>query len=207
MSQVDKIAMKSFNIRIEQMMELAGRNLADFVAKLKPKSVSILYGKGNNGGDGLVTARHLAIKGIKVSIVPASKNGNKSVKHQLKILKKMGITPSKKFQKSDVIVDALLGYNIKGNPRKNYARLIEQANNSRSKIVSFDLPSGLNPDTGKPNIPTIRSDYILTLALPKIGLRKLKNVYLVNIGIPNEVYKKLKIKVGNYFNKSDIIKL
>jgi len=206
MAIVDKIAMKN-GIKIDQMMELAGKNLANFVLRLKPKSVSILYGKGNNGGGGLVAARHLRIKGIKVKIIPASNENNKNVTHQLKILKNMRIIPSKKLEKSDVIVDALLGYNIKGNPRKNYAKLINQINKSKAKVVSLDLPSGLDPNSGDPHNPTVKADYTLTLALPKKGLKKLKNVYLANVGIPNSVYKKLKIPIKNYFNKSDIIKV
>ena len=76
-----------------------------------------------------------------------------------------------------------------------------------TKIISLDIPSGLNPDTGKEQKPTIKADYTLTLALPKKGLKNSKKVYLANIGIPNKLYKKLSLKVPNYFSKKDIIKV
>jgi len=209
MSKVDKTAVKKYGLRIEQMMENAGRNLANFTLKSKPKRVIILYGKGNNGGGGLSAVRHLLIKGIKCIIVPASKNPNKQVKQQLKILEKSKIKPSKfpKIKKGDIIMDALLGYNIKGNPRKKYKELIKLANNSKAKIISLDIPSGTNPDTGEKYPPSINANEVLTLALPKIGLKKIKNVYLANIGIPSKVYSDLKIRVGDYFKNGDIIRV
>lgn len=208
MAKVDKLAMRTYHLPVEQMMENAGRNVADFISKLKPKRVSILYGKGNNGGDGLVTARHLHIRGIKVDIIPASKELHSTTKNQLAILRKMGIRPKKKLGKADVVVDSLLGYNIRGNPRGKFAELIKDANSSKAKIVSFDIPSGMDPDTGFCYDPCIQADYILTLALPKVGLRNWKKkVHLVNIGIPNELYSKhFKSKVDP-FRKGDVVKI
>jgi len=212
MAAVDRIAMKDFGIKVGMMMELAGMNLARFVSKLKPNKVTILYGKGNNGAGGLVAARHLAIQGVKISIVPASKEGNENIKYHLKILRKMGIKPSKELGKSDVIIDALIGYNLKGNPKGNFAKLIEKANNARkrgTKIVAFDLPSGLDASLGEYHNPSIMANYTLTLGLPKVGLRnaKVRNVFLANIGIPKEVYKKVGVKVENYFKQGDIVRI
>ena len=210
MTKVDKLAMES-GISILQMMELAGKHIADFAASLKPKKVIILFGKGNNGGDGLATARHLSIKGIKVEIIPASQKNTKYVNHHLKILKSMGITPKKSFKadKNTVIIDSLLGYNIKGDPKGKYKELINKANDSKklgTKIISFDIPSGMNPDSNKHHNPYVKADYTLTLALPKKSLKKVKNLYLVNIGIPGSVYKKLRIK-PYIFDKKDLIKI
>lgn len=206
MAKVDSLAIEKYNVIIHQMMENAGSNIARFVSKLKPKHVTVLYGKGNNGADGLAAARHLSIYGIKVSIVPAEKDGNFYVKHQLKTLNKININPTNKIN-GDLILDGLLGYNIKGNPRANYAILINKANNSKAKIVSIDIPSGMNPDNGKKNKPCINADYTLTLALPKTGLKKLKNLYLINLGIPNQLYKELGIKIKNYFTYEDIVRI
>lgn len=216
MTLVDKYAVEKFNTPISKMMELAGRNLSDFTLKIlkKPHKVIVLYGKGNNGGDGLAAAKYLARKKVPIIIVPASSSGNSNVKFQLKELKKLNIKPNKDFsvEKGDVIMDTLLGYNIKGNPKPSYAKLINLANKAKkkqTKIIACDLPSGLDPDTGKPNTPTIKADYTLTLALPKIGLKKarLKNLYLINIGVPAAVYKFLKIPYKNPFKKGNIVKI
>jgi len=210
MAQVDKVAMSTYGLKIESMMENAGRNLARFVSRLKPRSVIVLYGKGNNGGGGLVAARHLAIHGVRVSIIPASKVVNNNVSGQLKILRKMGIRPSKEMRKADVIIDALIGYNLEDSPRGKFAYLIDKANEmkkSGTRIVSLDVPTGLDTSTGKLNEPYVKANYTLTLALPKVGLEKIKGVFLANVGIPNSVYKKLGIKVENYFSKEDIVRV
>ncbi len=210
MTKVDDLAVNKYGIKIEQMMENAGRNLANFVSKLNPKSVLIMFGKGNNGGGGLVAARHLLIKGINVKIISPSKNLNKIVENQLKIIKKLNVKEVKKINNEEIIIDALLGYNIKGNPKTKFAELIKKANKAKekgSKIISLDIPSGINPDNGEKYSPYIQADYTLTLALPKIGLKKIKKVFLVNIGIPNKIYLDIGIKIKNYFKNKDIIKI
>ncbi len=210
MKKVDEIAVKKYKIKIRDVMENAGRNLADFVSKFKPEGVVVLYGKGNNGGGSLVAARYLSNKGINVSIIYSGRVGNKNVKYQLKLLKKIGIKPKNKIEKSDIIIDALLGYNIKGNPRGRVAELIREANLEKkggTRIIALDLASGVDPNTGKKYEPYIKADYTLTLALPKKGLKKTKNLFLVNIGIPKKVYSDLGIKVGDYFKKKEVIKV
>jgi len=208
MAEVDRVAVDKFGLAITQMMENAGRNVARFIVdRLKPGKVVCLYGKGNNGGDALCCARHLKIYGVDVSIVGASKEGNAEMRGQLKILGRMGIKPVSKIGKCDVIVDGLLGYNIAGAPRGRYADLIMEANKNKAKIVSYDLPSGMDPDSGKMVNVGVRANYILTLALPKMGLRGKRGLYLVNIGIPSELYRSLGLKVDNYFKGGDVVKV
>ena len=163
MALVDKLVVEKYNVAILQMMENAGSNFARFVSRLKPKQVIVFFGKGNNGGDGLCAARHLAIYGIKVTLIQASKDLNENAIHQLLTLRKMGITPSKSFKakKGDVIIDSLLGYNIRGKPKEPIAELIRVINFTKSKgikVVSFDIPSGMNPDTGKKYDPCVNAD-------------------------------------------------
>lgn len=214
MTKVDKLAMTKYNISIEEMMENAGRNLARFISELKPKpkKIIILFGKGNNGGGGLVAARHLLIYDFNVEIISASKEINKNVRHQLKILSKLNIKPKISFKanKGDVIIDALIGYNLKGAPRKRFADLIKGINfmkKSGLKVVSLDIPSGVDPNKGIIRETYVKANYTLTLALPKKGLKKLKNVFLVNIGIPNKVYSELGIKTKNHFKDKDVVKI
>lgn len=197
---VDDLAVAS-GMSIMQMMENAGRSLAAFCAKLNPKKVSIVYGKGNNGGGGLAAARFLKLKGIKIEIIAASANNNHIVKQQLKLL---NINHSDNIT-GDVVIDALLGYNIKGDPRDDYAKLIEKMNSSDSKIVSLDLPSGIDPNKGEIYTPFVKSDYILSLALPKLAHKNFDNVYLVNIGIPNYIYEELHLEPAIFVK--DIIKI
>lgn len=217
MKEVDRIAVKDYGLEILQMMENAGRNLANFVLELKPKKVVVFFGKGNNGGGGLVAARHLLIKGVKTELVSASKEINEIPMKQLSILRKIGIKEKQnvKLKKGDVMIDALIGYNIHGSPVGKYKDIINSINFMRTKgikVVSLDLPSGLNTDSGRPYIPCVKADYTLTLALPKIGLKLAPKkitgkVYLINIGIPNKIYRDLRIPIKNYFKKRDIVEV
>jgi len=209
MVEVDRLAVEDIGLEIKQMMENAGRNVARFIVdELKPRKVVCLYGRGNNGGDALCCARHLKIYGTEISIVKATDGGNNEVINQLKILRKMGVDESEEIGKCDVIVDGLLGYNINGNPRGRFATLIREANINGAKIVSYDLPSGMDPDSGEALDPCIQADYTMTLALPKTGLQnnsKVGKLYLVNIGIPNELYSRIGLKVEGLFGGGDVV--
>ena len=210
MARIDERAVKHYDLSILQMMENAGRNLARFTSKLNPRKIIVMCGGGNNGGGGLVSARHLNIYGFNVEAVLASTNVNSNVKNQLHIIKKIRIpfVNEVNAEVGDVIIDALIGYGIKGNPQDRFASLIRQANKTKqkgAKIVSLDIPSGIDPNTGEIYDPAIDADYTVTLALPKTGLRKLKNVYLANIGIPNKVYRDFNINIEEHFKKDDII--
>jgi NAD(P)H-hydrate epimerase len=200
MARIDERVVKHYDLSILQMMKNAGRNLARFTSKLNPRKIIVMCGGGNNGGGGLVSARHLNIYGLNVEVVLASTNVNSNVKNQLHIIKKIRIpfVNEVNAEVGDVIIDALIGYGIKGNPQDRFASLIRQANKTKqkgAKIVSLDIPSGIDPNTGEIYDPAIDADYTVTLALPKTGLRKLKNVYLANIGIPNKVYRDFNINI------------
>ena len=213
MARVDKKAIEK-GLSPLQLMENVGSNVANFISNLKPRpeKVIIIFGKGNNGADGLATARHLVVKGIKVELIPASEEINENTKKQLAFLKNIGINPKKDLRVNggELIIDSLLGYSIKGDPRGRYKELIESINYIHKKgnsVLSLDLPSGLDPNTGKEGNPTINPDYTLTFGLPKKGLKGMKNVFLVNLGIPSQVYKESGLEHGNYFMEKDVIKL
>lgn len=219
MAKIDRIVVDKYDLQIKQMMENAGRNVARWIFNnLHPKKAIIIFGKGNNGGDGLCCARHLSIYGVSVEIVRAFEgSGNNEVENQLKIINESGsvkeISEIPNLNQGDVIVDALLGYNVSGNPREKFAELIKKANFYRKKgvkIISYDLPSGMNPDTGTCADPCIEADYTITLGLPKNGLKNEEagEIWLANLGIPNEVYEKeLGIKIENYFKGGDVVRI
>jgi len=214
MAEVDGLAVEKFDLCVKQMMENAGRNVARWIQdRLKPCRVICVYGKGNNGGDALCCARHLKIYGRDVSIICASSDVNDEVKNQLKILKEMEVEPIDEIGeivKGDVVIDGLIGYNISGDPRERFAELIEEINKAKEEgatVVSYDLPSGMEPDSGKCFSPCVRADYTMTLALPKkgVGGESVGELYLVNIGVPWELYGDLGIEVGNYFSEGDVV--
>lgn len=138
----------------------------------------ILTGKGNNGGDGLVAARHLQDAGIRVTILYADATSQlrSEAADQRNIAEALG-TPALVWGEDRVewehctgIVDALLGTGTSGAPRSHYASLIQAANDSGLPIVAVDIPSGLNADTGETHDPCIRASLTVALACLKRGL-------------------------------------
>lgn len=138
----------------------------------------MLIGKGNNGGDGLVAARHLVEAGLGVTLVyadaPDALRGEAAVQRdaaaQLGIPALVHGREAVDFSRCTGIVDALLGTGSRGAPRGTYAALIAAANDSGKPIVSADVPSGLNADTGEVYEPCIQARVTVCLALLKRGL-------------------------------------
>ncbi len=175
MAKIDEIAIAEFGINLLQMMELAGYQLAQLSTNYLDSNskVLILVGAGHNGGGGLVAAKHLYNWGFSSSVYLISPEIKPISLHQLDILGKTGINILKEnptFSEFDLIVDAMLGYNIQGDVDETVKEIINAANSSGKKIVSLDLPSGLNPNTGSPMGVSIKADATLTLAAPKTGL-------------------------------------
>jgi len=208
-ARVDKKATRI--VGLLQLMENAGNALAtharSMLKDVQGKKITILIGKGHNGGDGLAAARRLTDWGASVTLISAVRPGEffTAASYQYGILKKQGLTISKKFpQQHDLIIDCLLGYNIKGNPREKYAEIINAANQDKTKVLSCDNPSGLDVTTGKAFDPCIKATHTLALAIPKIGLKapEAAKVYVADIGFPHNIYKKARLNVPFIYNKS-----
>jgi len=207
MTAVDADMIK-FGIDVPRMMELAGLFTALTAAKIvknrKSKKILMLAGTGNNGGDALVAARHLLNWGYKTDIVLASARLNPVPFHQWKILKHMEVKEKKivKFTRNNysLIIDGLLGYNIDGNPRNKFAKLILAANKSKIPILSIDLPSGLDATTGHPHNPCIKATATIALSAIKKGLLKrsakkhVGKLYVSYMSVPASVNKKFGLK-------------
>ena len=225
MREVDRITVEGFGLSILQMMENAGRILAAHVMALlgagSPSGaasgeVTVLAGSGGNGGGGLCCARHLHNRGIGVSFVldrdPAALTG--APRSQLRILQAAGVqslAPAEAgvaVRRSSVIVDALMGYGLRGAATGRAAELIDLCNLAAAKVVALDVPSGLDATTGEAHGPVVRADRTLTLALPKTGLRRLTgDLYLADIGIPPEVYRRLGLAYTPPFGPADSVLL
>jgi len=225
MREVDRLMVEEFHIDLIQMMENAGRCLAQHVRSevggdVQARRIAILAGRGGNGGGGLVAARRLAIWGADVTVLLGEESGTFQgvPAHQLAILGSIGVTIKSPAQTgvSDTIsaehlVDALIGYSLKGAPTGSIARLVNAANTSGRPITALDLPSGLSGNTGFGAEPTVKATTTLTLALPKVGLLRpearsyVGRLYLADISVPPVVYDRLGISVGTIFRESDIV--
>ncbi len=205
MITLDEQVISNYGVQLIQMMENAGRNLADFARRMlkgdvSGKTIFILCGSGNNGGGGMVAARHLHNWGAKVQVVLAAEpNRLKDIPaQQWRTMNALGlVTHSQSLPQTSLIIDALLGYGARGDPRPPISEWINGANSSGAPILSLDLPSGLNATTGLPGTPCITATATLTLAIPKTGLfveparAYIGELFLADIGIPPNVFRDL----------------
>jgi len=205
MRKIDDMTIREFRVDVLMLMENAGRATAMLAMRMLQgtilgKRVACLVGGGNNGGDGMVAARHLANWGADVKvIVGTTKDKMKDVPlGQLHILEKMGVpilSTDYALRDYDLLIDSLIGYGLEGNPRDRVAMIIEGANSSGHPVLALDLPSGMNATTGEAYDPCIKATATLTLALPKTGFLSpsaspyVGDLYLADISIPREVYQ------------------
>lgn len=203
MAKLDELAVVS-GLEIRQMMELAGWHMLQLFKTSgvsKDSNVAIVVGKGNKGGDGLSAARHLANHGYVVTVYLLDRKISPDAQHHLDLLEKMEVVvqdyTGQTFKDYDVIIDSLIGYRLSGAPRGNYAEAINQMNSSSAKVISYDLPTGVDATTGEVEGEPVNADYTLMLALPKKALHSRANsdkfgeVYLADIGIPEYLYNQV----------------
>ncbi len=219
MREVDRVAVEVFGLDILQMMENAGRALAKHALMLRRPTkgpVVILAGGGNNGGGGLCCARHLHNHDVAVRVVldrpPEALHS--LARHQWHILDMAGFTPVPQeevepiLHNASVIVDALIGYGLRGTPRPQVATLIRACNRSRAPILSLDVPSGLKTTGATTAGPVVHAQRVLTLALPKPALDSIDaTLFLTDIGIPPEVYSRLGLVYSPPFGQEDWVKI
>jgi NAD(P)H-hydrate epimerase len=208
MRAVDRIAVEEIGLGLLQMMENAGRNLAQQVRSVADGPVTVLAGKGGKGGGGIAAARHLANRGVDVSVVltrePADLSGAPAT--QYGIIDAMSVpisVGSKGFRPGaiETVVDALVGYGLSGPLRGTARELVEAIPEQSQTIVALDVPSGIDATTGAAPGPSITPDVTLTLALPKTGLEDVQGrLVLGDIGIPVKVFERAGIEYENPFD-------
>ncbi len=208
MRRIDKKAIEEIGIPSIVLMENAGLKVADAIERkygpLKGKYVYIFAGSGNNGGDGMVVARHLFNQKVKAKIflLAEKKNIKGDAATNLAITEKMGIpmreitSPAfvesleKELAKADIVVDALLGTGAEGAPRGLMKKVIDLINKHSENTVAVDIPTGIDADTGEVRGEAIKAEYTVSLAYPKRGLYLYPGmdyageIEIADIGIP-----------------------
>ena len=168
---------------------------------VKSKNVLVFAGLGNNGGDGLVIARHLAGYGSNVTVFllgeadnirseECSWNWNLLEKMKsVKLLTGVNLEHLDNLE-FDIIIDGILGTGILGEIREPQASAIMFINKSNAFKLSVDIPSGVDPDTGNRNLPHVNANMTVTFHRMKVGMPKAKDmcgeIFVEKIGIPPE---------------------
>ena len=187
------------------MMENAGaaavKRLVEKFDDIKSKNVLVFAGLGNNGGDGLVIARHLAGYGSNVTVFLLGEPDNirsEECSWNWNLLEKMksvklltgGSLDDLNNLEFDIIIDGILGTGISGEIREPQSSAITFINKSNAFKLIVDVPSGVDPDTGNKNSPHVVADITVTFHRMKVGMPEAKDVcgeiFVEKIGIPPE---------------------
>lgn len=206
MQEIDRRSETEFGVSSLRLMENAGRAVAQEILKIikdSPlgQSLIIVCGKGNNGGDGMAVARYLHAANIPVKVFcveSLNKPPKPEVKTQIEKLKEGVIEPvafkeGQKMGEASFIVDALLGTGSQGEPTGLIKTLIDEINSAKKPVLSVDIPSGLDADTGKASSSCVRAQWTVTLGLAKVGLLKeqakpyVGKLIVVDIGHPKKL--------------------
>ncbi len=189
MRELDRRASEEYGIPSLVLMENAGLRLFEEAKRLlddksRGKRVLVFAGKGNNGGDGFVAARHLMNSGaeVKVFLLARPEDIKGDARINLNILQKSGgriysLTEEKDLQRADIsllyadlVIDAIFGTGFQGKATGISSLTIQMINASGKKVIAADLPSGLEANTGKVHGPCVKATSTVTFGLPKIGL-------------------------------------
>ncbi len=217
--EIDRKAIEEYEIPGLILMENAGRNVAEEILKMLAypynAKVAIFCGKGNNGGDGFVVARHLYNKGVNVSVYLTTKvsgvltDGDAGT--NLKILLNMNLKIKelqnirdieeieKVLQGCNIIVDAIFGTGLSGNVREPIGTFIKKINETNIPIVSIDIPSGLNCDEGIALGTAVKATKTVTFVSPKVGFIKghgkeyTGELIVTDISVPKELIENCEI--------------
>jgi len=205
MREIDRRAIQDIGIPGVVLMENAGRRVFEEAKSMVSASdgvVIVLSGKGNNGGDGFVVARHLINNGydVRAYLVGKAADVSGDAAINLAVLRQMGTVVNELYHENDVealvpdlrgaslVVDALLGTGAKGAVKGLYAALVSALDGSR--VLSVDVPSGLDADTGKPLLMAVRAEKTVTFQYLKRGFTHpsaqefLGELVVADIGIP-----------------------
>lgn len=225
MQKLDKISINDYGHLLIQMMELAGSKFAQVVqethGKYKKLNVLCVSGTGNNGGGGFVASKHLNNLGHNVDVYvhnkqkfvtskPSSVTDFKNIPlHQFNILQKLSINFIEKIdivKDYDVVLDCLIGYGLTGHLRTDLEDLLNRIKVLSVPIISLDNATGFNAQSAKFSKKSLNATITVVIAAMKHGLTAIENkkmvgeLYLADIGIPKEAYKKAKIDYPFYKN-------
>ncbi len=216
---------QEYHVDLLQMMESAGRSLAQLARSLLEgeivdRPIVVLAGRGNNGGGGLAAARHLINWGAWVQVVcsyPVADYAGAPAR-QLAALQAMGAAlawaeDGWELPPCDLLIDAVIGCGLRGEPRGPARNLIQLANSSAAPILSLDTPSGVDSGSGSVFTPHVQAAATLTLALPKSGFRQIQaaavcgTLYLADIGVPSALYEQMGLSIPLLFARDSIVRL
>lgn len=210
MARIDEKVPEKYGITISRMMENAGYQIAEFIrSKIDPEGITVYAGRGNNGGDALTAARRLHLWDYEVEVVLATRELDGIRKEEMEILQNLGVRISEEEAENNypVALEGLIGYNLRGDPKPPFDSMIKEVNQHET-VISIDIPTGVDPDTGEKASPAVEADYTVTLAMPKKGMNRDNSgkIWIADISIPPEAYEEFGFK-GDIFEENSLVHL
>ncbi|XP_034105228.1 NAD(P)H-hydrate epimerase isoform X1 [Drosophila albomicans] len=208
---VDVDLFNEYKFSVDQLMELAGLSCAHAISKCFPADrfgrVLVCCGPGNNGGDGLVCARHLALMGYKPVIYypkPTPKQLYENLAYQCQRMDICSIAECPSLETAgdsyDLIVDALFGFSFKPPVRPDFVPVVELLQQTKLPIASIDIPSGWDVEQGKLNDCDLEPTLLISLTAPKLCAKhfKGKHHYLGGRFVPPSLQQKYELNLPDY---------
>ena len=216
---LDKDLMSTGAFSLDQLMELAGLFVSQAVYKVHPpskgKNVLVVCGPGNNGGDGLVAARHLYHYGYHPTIHYPKQSQNELYQRLSKQLKNLDIQFTDDFRtamkSTDHIVDAIFGFSFSGEVRKPFDRIIEAMENATVPVIAVDAPSSWNIESGPPESgpgKNFQPEALISLTAPKPLVKYFKGRHFIGGRfLPPSVAKKYGLEMPAYQGVEQIVEI
>ncbi len=209
----DSFAINSLNVPGIVLMENAAKNISKIISEKfeNLKSVGVICGKGNNGGDGFAVARHLSNYGLRITCIHLGDEDEMSddcrtnykilsniskTRKNVTIKKFRSLNDIAKLKNTDVIIDAILGSGFSGELKEPILSIIKKINSYSNKKVAIDVPTGLNSDSGYGSL-VFNADLTITLGEFKRGLFISKGyescgeIFLEEIGVGRDYFDKI----------------
>ena len=215
MKNMDIDAIRQYGINDNLLMENAGLAVYQAIAKhfmIKDSLFLIFCGTGNNGGDGLVLARKLLSNGanVKVCLLGEPEKYQNAARDNWHIIQKLKLPVFIKpkieeinsiIQPNQIIIDAIFGTGLTRDIDGYYSKVIQLINQKSNQVISIDIPSGIDGNTGTVQGIAIQANYTITFGLPKIGnmlypgYEYSGQLYVSHISFPPDLYCKKELKI------------
>jgi len=214
--ELEKNAGERFNISADVMMQRAGKSACDYLMRLWPntRSVGVVAGSGNNGGDGYVLALSALKRGLQVHVWQVGKNEKLTgaALHAFESCRQAGVpihafNQQTQFDGVDVLIDAMLGIGLQGDVRPEMHDAINAINQANLPVLAMDIPSGIEADTGKVKGAVVDASATITFIGLKLGLLTGQGVSYVGelhcdtLHLPEELYQTVQPIAESIFAK------
>lgn len=217
--EMEALMVEQFNIPLKEVMNTVGVRLAEFVREKFPSAHKILLfcGRGHNGGDGLAATRYLHEYGFEPTIIMLPGELKELTRHYLEVADelKIPIFSLEDYEekimmgKYDLVIDCLVGNRLSGSPWGDLKIGIIAVNEAREHnipILACDIPSGIDCDEGPVFGTHVLASHTLSFAFPKKGLVGRGQIFVADVGVPQELYPIIEYPAEDYFKDGPIIR-